>query len=254
MDQNITESIPTNQIEEHTILQSIGLHLLPGILGGIIYFSLAGIVQSWGYPSILAVVLAGIFILTPFELGFLYFQSRKKGQKLFGQVIKNLDPLPWKHYLIWVPVIFVGSGAIMALLGPLTTFFAGLFDWLPDYMILDLGLSRDFEIRKLILIYVLFFIFIVLLGPITEEFYFRGYLLSRLPSSLKGWGPIFHSFLFALYHFWTPWFVVTRTFALLPLVYTVKYKKNLLLGAIAHCFLNAIDFVIAFLFIVKSTS
>ena len=237
--------------DTHTILQSIGLHLFPGILGVSGYFALATPVKDLGYPSILALILAGGLIITPVELGILFYKSRKHNKKLLGEVIHYLDPLPRKDYLIWVPVIFLGSGLIMALFGPLTEAAASFFTWLPESMILDMGLSETYPLSKLIVTYTLLFLLIVLIGPFTEELYFRGYLLPRMPAKMKAWGPVLHSILFAAYHLWTPWFIFARSFALLPLIYTVKYKKNLILGVIAHCLLNSIDFIIGLVFIIN---
>ena len=249
MNQEHEQSRAGNQSEEHTILQSIGLHLFPGILGGLVYFAISGYITGQGYPSLMALILALGFITTPLEFGILYHQSRKKNQKLFGEVIKYLDPLPWKDYLVWSIVIIIGLGAIMVLMGPITEALSRLFNWLPDHMILDMGLADYYDLNKIIITYTLVLLFVVLIGPATEELYFRGYLLPRIPSSMRGWGPIFHSCLFALYHIWTPWFFLARSIALLPLVYTVRYKKNLILGIISHCLLNSIDFFIGLVYI-----
>jgi len=189
--------------------------------------------------------------MTPIELGILFYQSRKHNKKLFGEVILYLDPLLWKDYLVWVPVIFLASGLIMALFRPVTEAAASFFIWLPKTMILDMGLSGGYPINKLITTYIFLFLFVVLIGPVTEELYFRGYLLPRMPAKMKGWGPILHSILFAAYHLWTPWVIFARSFALLPLIYTVKHKKNLILGIIAHCLLNSIDFFIGLVFIIN---
>ena len=62
---------------EHSIFKSLILHLLPGLLGGIGYFALVPLVNTYGFPSVMALSLAGIFILIPFELGFLLYQRQK---------------------------------------------------------------------------------------------------------------------------------------------------------------------------------
>jgi hypothetical protein len=59
------------QIEKHTTVQSIILHLFPGILGGGFYFLIRQPVQELGYPSLFALLLAIIFVLVPVELGYL---------------------------------------------------------------------------------------------------------------------------------------------------------------------------------------
>jgi membrane protease YdiL (CAAX protease family) len=91
----------------------------------------------------------------------------------------------------------------------------------------------------------------VLVLPATEELYFRGYLLPRMPSKLKGWTGIVHSGLFALYHFWAPWLFITRTFGVLPLIYIVRRKENIILGIISHCLLNSMDFFFGVSLIIK---
>jgi uncharacterized protein len=237
--------------QEHSLLQSIGLHLMPGIVGGIGYYALAGPVRNLGYPSIMALILAGIFVITPLQWGYLVYQSRKKGQKLFGEVIQYLEPLTWKEYLIWTPVVIVGSGALMALMGPVTNAIQSLFSWMPEYMVLDLGLSNAYSYQTLLFTFSLMLLFGVLIGPLTEELYFRGFLLPRMPTKMKNWGPAFHSLFFGLYHIWTPWFFAARALALLPLSYTVKHKKNLYLGIISHCLLNSIDFVTGVVIIIS---
>jgi hypothetical protein len=90
---------------------------------------------------------------------------------------------------------------------------------------------------------------VVIGAPAVEELYFRGFLLPRLPEKL-GWGaPLVHSLLFALYHIWSPWMFLARTVALLPLIFVVRWKKNLLLAILAHWLINAIDLIMAVVFI-----
>jgi membrane protease YdiL (CAAX protease family) len=61
--------------------------------------------------------------------------------------------------------------------------------------------------------------------PIVEELYFRGYLLPRL-SYLGGWAIMVNSLLFALYHFTTPWALVSRTLITLPLAYVAYLVRK----------------------------
>jgi hypothetical protein len=69
-------------VEQHTIGQSIILHLLPGILIGAFYYAIAQPIRNMGYPSLAAFTLAAIVILIPFELGFLLYQGKKKNGAL----------------------------------------------------------------------------------------------------------------------------------------------------------------------------
>ena len=229
--------------QKHTFTQSIALHLMPGILGGIMYFAIAQTVTNNGYPSITALMLALAFVLTPFEVIYLLRQAKKEGESSLDGLILYRERLHFLQYLAWVPTVFITSGLIVVLLRPITERIAGLFAWLPEAFQLDMGLSDEYLKQVLIITYVLLLIQGAIIGPIVEEYYFRGYLLPRMPSSLNGYAPLLHSVLMALYHTWTPWLVIARTAGLLPLVYIVQRKKNIYIGMIAHCLLNMIDVV-----------
>lgn len=240
-----------NNIERHTLLKSILLHLLPGLLGGSFYFAIVPFVIRQGYPSVMALTLAAIFVLIPFELGFLLYQKRLKSEKLFNGVIKYCKRIPVWQYFVWVPVILILSGLVYTAFNFTSDFFKSFFNWMPSDMFINMGLSEEFSKQKLIITYGSFFLFVVLILSSIEELYFRGYLLPRMPSKLKGKTLIIHSVLFALYNTWSPWMFVVRTLGIFPLTYIVKKKENILLGVISHCLINSIDFIMAAIFILN---
>ena len=98
--------------------------------------------------------------------------------------------------------------------------------------------------------YLVFFLMIVLIAPILEELYFRGYLLPRM-ARIGIWGPVIHSVLFALYHVWSPWLAIGRALSVLPMVVVVQWKRNIYLGMAAHIIGNSIDAVAGVLFILQ---
>lgn len=257
MDKTTLQVEKNNKIEpgyeEHSIWASIILHLLPGILGGLVYFLAAPYVKDHGYPTVSALILAGALVITPIEMGILFYLSRKNNQRLFDDFLAYQQPLPLWQYIIWVIIIIILSGLIMTLFTPLTDYLEGLFNWIPNDLILDMGLSGDYTKSILTVTYGFILFFVVLIGPVVEELYFRGFLLPRMPKKLRGWTPITHSALFAIYHTWTPWMAVARTAGVLPIIYSVKYKRNLFIGIIAHCILNSIDFFLGVVFIISLT-
>jgi len=89
------------QIEKHTIVQSIILHLFPGILMGIFYFLIRQSVQKFEYPSIFALILAIIFVLVPVELGYLLHKGKQAtGRYTLDGLISYRTPIPWWQSLM----------------------------------------------------------------------------------------------------------------------------------------------------------
>ena len=169
--------------------------------------------------------------------------KKKTGRYTLKGIINYKNPISWWQYLIWVMPVFGAIGIIMTLLKPAESFMKlNLFFWLPN---LDTGLDGNFSRSILTVTYSLYLLFVVILGPLVEESYFRGYLLPRMKGKLA---VLFHSFLFAAYHVFTPWMIISRTVGFLPLILAVK-KKNIYVGIIVHILCNSVDFVTAVVFI-----
>ncbi len=201
-----------------------------------------------GYPSIFALLLAFAFILIPVELGFLLYQGKKKtGRFTLQGIISYQNSIPWWQYFVWVFIIFVIVGAIMTFLKPVDAFLQEkLFFWMPD---INYGLDGNYSRTILIVTYSMFLIFNVFLAPLVEELYFRGYLLPRMKGKFA---TLFHSFLFAAHHVFSPWMIITRTLGFLPILFGTT-KKNIYIGIIVHILCNTIDFVTGIVFISKMT-
>jgi len=235
-----------DQIEKHSMAQTVILHLLPGILVGIFYFLTLKPVAKMGYPSFFALLLAFAVILVPLELGFLLFQGKKKtGRFTLRGIISYQKSILWWQYLVWVTIIFVIVGTIMTLFKPVDSFLhKALFFWMPD---MDLGLDGLYSKTILIVTYSMALLINVFLAPMVEELYFRGYLL---PIMKGKYAVLFHSFLFAAIHVFTPWMIIARTIGFLPIIIGTT-KKNIYVGMIVHMLCNATGFVTGILYISK---
>ena len=235
-----------DQIEKHTTVQSIILHLFPGILVGTFYFLTLTPVAQMGYPSIFALNMAFAFVLVPVELGYLLYQGKKKtGRFTLQGVISYQKSIPCWQYFIFPMIIFIIVGAIMTLFMPVDSLLQRhLFFWMPD---VDPGLDGNYTKSILIITYSMSIVFNVFLAPIVEELYFRGYLLPRMQGRFA---IVFHSFLFAAVHVFTPWRIVARTFGLLPIIMGTT-KKNIYVGMIVHILCNAVGFVTGIVYISK---
>lgn len=231
------------QIQSHTIWQTLGLHLLPGALITVFYFLTAPVVMNAGYPALMALLLAILVILIPFELGYLLYEGLKQNGRLsLAGVVLYQEPMPLWQYFILVPLLLGWSFAAFAILAPLDEYLIqNIFAWLPPWSFPADFLAELDQYPPSILL-VTFLVGLALngvAGPLVEELFFRGYLLPRIPASRR-WAPLINVLLFSLYHFFSPWQNVTRIVALIPLVYAVSWKRNIYLSIFTHCILNTL--------------
>jgi len=222
---------------QHSIARSVVLHLLPGALITAFYVAVAPPVRSLGFPSLMAFYLAIVFVLIPFELGYVSYRARKHGVPVRSVVLYR-EPLPRGQLVGLVVVTFIWASLIaMLLFPPLDEFFVDkLFFWVPD----SFFLSEDFaqySAAALLITWVFGLLANGIAGPLVEELYFRGYLLPRI-ARFGPWAPVLNTVLFSLYHFFTPWANLGRIVALLPMVYATWWKRNIYIGMAVHVLWN----------------
>jgi membrane protease YdiL (CAAX protease family) len=218
------------------------LHLLPGALIAAFYFLAGPLVMRAGYPSLLALLLAIIVILIPFELGYLLYEGKRTtGRFSLHSVVLYREPMPVWHYLLLVPLLLTWMLVVFVLLAPVDSYLAQtLFWWLPDWSLPTTSLATISQYGQGVLV-VTFVAELALsiAGPLVEELYFRGYLLPRIPAS-RSWAPLINVLLFSLYHFYSPWQNISRIIAILPFVYVVSWKRNIYIGIITHAAFNTV--------------
>ncbi len=233
--------------EQHSIKKSIVLHLLPGFLLLIFFIIVAPILGSHGFPSIFSLLIGTVFILFPFEFGYLLHQGKKKNRtfSLRGIILYRESIAVWQYFVFVPALLFWGFAVALLIARPLDNYLISrLFSWLPDWFFLDEVSNNLSRYPKSILMITMVFGFVFngIVGPIVEELYFRGYLMPRL-SRLRMWAPLISTFLFSLYHFFTPWQNPLRIAAILPLSYAVWWKRNVWIGIYVHCLLNSFGMV-----------
>ena len=159
----------------------------------------------------------------------------------------------WK--IVLIAFVFLGvAGLLSAFVAPLENQFLSKiratvlnnlpigFDW-TNYEYI-----KSFSKPTLIFTCVYYCIFNVLIGPIIEELFFRGYLTSHY----KKQGvltPILIAVLFSLYHFWLPFHNIFRILAFAPVAYVAYKKKNIYISIWFHCMCNLFS-VVGFVFLV----
>lgn len=222
----------------HSVPVSIFLHLVPGAAMTLSHVAIIGYVVSAGLPSIVSwAVLVNVFVFYPIMFGILFFVARRRGNKGFsleGVVTYRATLAIWKQ-LGWTLVVLVATGLIFLLLAPVTEWMQTFFEWMPPT---DEGYDGDFPTSVIAITFALNVVFTGIATPISEELYYRGYLLPRMPVAFGTAGPVVHSFLFAVHHFHSPWMIVTRTIGLLPMIYVTRYTKSLVPAVISHSLVN----------------
>lgn len=229
-----------SSISQHSLATTIAFHLFPGVVILVAYMLITPFLRKLGLPSMMSLWLVCLLVLVPLELGILYWQGKKRNGKFSLEgIVLNREKTPAWQFALWVFIALTSAVLCFALFGAMDGVLQKLFTWLPGWFFLN---SEDLSGYSKSLQFVNWLgIFLVggIIAPYVEELYFRGFLLPRM-AWMKKWVPIIEAFLFALYHFWLPWQLVTRFLAVLPLVAIVNWKRNLRLGIATHWLLNSV--------------
>jgi membrane protease YdiL (CAAX protease family) len=240
---------PDAPLEQHSLGQSIVLHLLPGAIATVVYVLTVPFFIGLGYPTIMALYLPMILAVILVELGYLFYQGQKKNGSLSLKGVVNYSQhVPWWMYIAFPLLILIWGILVTALVSPIDNLLLNqVFKWLPDWYTLRnvLEIKTMYSRDAILFTAVCALILNGLVGPIVEELYFRGHLLPRL-SRFGRWAPLINVALFSLYHGWTPWMFFSRLILLIPMVYLVWWKRNIYIGMIAHCLLNLIGTAVLF--------
>ena len=139
MTDTIKSTQPTDP-PQHSIVKSIGLHILPGLLILIFFVIVAPILESLGYPAFLALLLAIAFVLIPFETGYLFYRGKKRnGTYSLNGIVLYREPLLLWQYAALAISLFHWVGLIMMLVSPTADNFLieNVFSWLPGWFFID---------------------------------------------------------------------------------------------------------------------
>lgn len=219
----------------------IFLHLLPGFLLLFGFLILAPSFHRAGIPVLFAVILTVLFLVLPFEWGFLLWQGKQsKGRLTLKGVIAYLEPVPTWQYFVFIPVLVVWSflGAGMFMLFFEESLRLAILIHVPAWM--EVASMDGISSAALWVLFLARLLILGIIAPLTEELYFRGYLLPRM-ERLKGWSPLVHSALFSLQHFLEPYAFLSRLVAFLPVAYLVRRKRNILISIFYHILLNVLS-------------
>ncbi|MFO7611627.1 MAG: CPBP family intramembrane glutamic endopeptidase [Clostridia bacterium] len=242
-----------SEIQENLSLSKLfGLIFIPTALLTITYI-IAGQLQKT-IPSILLFFILATVILMPIELVVVLRASKKKyGSYSLKSAFENHKKMSWWKILIYGILFFGFAGLVTVTIAPLEIMLtAPLADKLAHIMPAyfdwnNLDYLKQYSKNILLLTFVAYFLFNVIIGPIVEELFFRGYLTSKI-SRFGKWAPLMITVLFSLYHFWLPFNNLFRIIIFLPVAYIAWKKKNIYISIVFHCLCNlfsTISFIVA---------
>ena len=226
-------------VEPLSVPNLIALHLIPGALVTVAFVLCAPLVEAAGFPPIAALLAAILLVLVPVELGIVLRAVRRDGSAAALPYRKRLALREW----LWLFPVLIGAAfagfGVHRLVEP--WLIAHLFEWLPEWFVfpIPLGGINEYSASSWIVTLCVFFLLNGVIGPVVEELYFRGFLLPRM-ERLGRWAPLLNATLFSVYHFWSPWQLVARIIGIGPMVYAVRWKRNVYLGMAVHCALNTL--------------
>jgi len=224
--------------EQHSIGESLSLHILPGVFILAIFVVSAPLFMSAGYPPMLAIIVGAAFGLA-FQAWHLYSLGKKRNGRLSLEgIVGYREPIPVWQYFALVPLFVILAFIIDGLTQPLDTALLARLPWIPAWFEMrDSSQLLEYSKSALALTFGLTLLINGIFAPIIEELYFRGYLMSRL-SRFGRWTPVIETALFTFYHFWQPYYWISQFFSTLPWVSAVAWKKNVKVSIFTHMTMN----------------
>jgi len=225
--------------EQHSIVRSLALHLLPGVFILALFVASVPLVSRAGFPPVFAMTTVGITFGLGFQLWHLYREGKKRnGKWSLDGIVLYRSPMPLWQYLVLVPLFVVVAFVIDGLTSPIKVATLNLLPWIPEWFEMrNVSVLTTYARPTLVITFTLYLLLNGIAAPIIEELYFRGYLMPRL-SRFGRWTPVIETALFTVYHFWQPYYWIAQFFFMLPIISAVSWKKNIRLGIIVHMTLN----------------
>ncbi|MDF2905459.1 MAG: Abortive infection protein [Herbinix sp.] len=219
------------------------------------YYLLGQVFQS--IPSLLLFFALATIILFPIELAVVLCSSKKEfGRYSLKSAFVNQGKTSLIKTLLFSTLLFGFAGIVSATIGPFenwvtTPLSNKLIEIIPAYYDWNnMEYLRQYPKNILLLTCIAYALFNIIVGPVIEELFFRGYLTSKI-SRFGKWAPVIITVLFSLYHFWLPLQNLFRICVFLPAAYIAWRQKNIYISMIFHILCNLFS-TISFIIIVFS--
>ncbi|THV41670.1 CPBP family intramembrane glutamic endopeptidase [Glycomyces buryatensis] len=224
--------------DRHSIPLSIALHLVPGALIVTVYaFVSAPLVRAIEYPPFMAWAIALAVVLFPIQFGLLWLGKQRTGKYSLRGALHYMDrPVSRGKVTAFIVFCLLWMTIVSLSLLPLDDFlYENAFSWIRYE---GTGSSattylNGYSQQMLLVTFLICGPFTGWVLPLIEEYYFRGFLLPRLPQ-LGKWAPLFNMFLFSVYHFWAPWTVLSKLVFLFPGIWFAWKKQDIRISIGMH--------------------
>ena len=230
------------EVEQHSIARALVLALTPGVLLATAFYLSGPLAIRAGYPPIFAGVVCGAVIVVGGELGWLLREAhRQTGSWSIAPVLPyRPGRFTWRKVLLVLGLITWAFAVSMLGIG--ISIKDSFFTWMPQWAlnpISDSYATTGSTTAAEVVTAAGFLVILVILAPLVEELYFRGYLMPRI-GRFGAWAALINVSLFAFYHLWKPWDSINLIIILAPMVYAVWRTKDIRIGIAVHIMLNGL--------------
>lgn len=242
----------TNVQKEMSLQKILCMIFIPSSILTIVYIITGGLKHT--IPSLLLFFICATLILFPIEIGVILNASKKEyGSYSLKSAFTNYNKMSWWKIFIYGSILFTFAGIMSVTVAPLeNNLFAPISNMLTQSMPVYFDWSnieyfKQYSKDILLLTCVGYFILNVIVGPIVEELFFRGYLTSKI-SRYGNFAPLIITILFSIYHFWLPFNNLFRISAFFPAALIAWRKKNIYISIVFHCLCNlfsTVSFIIS---------
>jgi len=243
----MTANIKRNVQKEMSLQKILCMIFIPSSIMTLVYIITGGLNNV--IPSLLLFFICAAFTLFPFEIGAVLNASKKLygGYSLKSAFI-NYTKMSKLRILLYGTTLFAFAGIMSVTIAPLeNNLFAPIsnklsqsipayFDWH------NIDYYQRYSKGILLATCVAYSILNVIIAPIIEELFFRGYLTSKI-SRYGNFAPLIITILFSSYHFWLPFNNIFRISAFFPAALIAWRKKNIYISIVFHCLCNLLSTV-----------
>lgn len=223
---------------QHPLWLSALLHLLPGAA----LSAFVVVLGPWGVDPLFALLFGIGLIITPLELGYLaVYAKRTTGSWSPFNAVNYTTRFSVRQLLrlATVPALWMLALVAISMAAVDERLATHLFDWMPTVLTEMATPDGDASISggRAAALLIVFFVFNGLLGPITEELYFRGHLLPRIDRYGRG-APVLGTLMFTLYHFHSPWRYPAIVLGFLPATWMAWRRRSMYVSLTTHLIIN----------------